>query len=85
MTGMETIGRIIKGTLLLGAFTGVGGILWVLVAPGADRRREMGKAFSEANPERLAEVRKRNEMVLKAIEEAAKTNDNVARRPPWSS
>ncbi|MEE6471417.1 hypothetical protein FKM82_009268 [Ascaphus truei] len=82
---METVGRIVKATLLLGAFTGVGGILWVLVAPGEQRRKEMGMHFPEANPAKMAEVRRRNELVMKVIKEAAETNKNVAHNPRWSS
>ncbi|KAE8626425.1 hypothetical protein XENTR_v10006626 [Xenopus tropicalis] len=82
---METLRQIVKGTFLLGVCTGIGGVLWVLVAPGQQQRLEMCRNFPEANPAMLAEVRKRNELVLKVIEESAKTNENLARRPPWSS
>ncbi|OCT95667.1 hypothetical protein XELAEV_18013355mg [Xenopus laevis] len=82
---METVRRIVKGTLLLGFCTGIGGVLWVLVAPGKERRLEMRRNYPEANPAMLAEAHKRNEMVLKVIEESAKTNENMARRSPWSS
>ncbi|KAM4701413.1 ubiquinol-cytochrome-c reductase complex assembly factor 3 [Discoglossus pictus] len=82
---MDTVRKVVSATLLLGAFAGVGGILWTLVVPGDERIQEMRRDLPEANPARLAEVRKRNELVLQAIKEAAETNENVARRPPWSS
>ncbi|XP_063300813.1 ubiquinol-cytochrome-c reductase complex assembly factor 3-like [Pelobates fuscus] len=80
---METVRRIVITTLTLGAFGGVGGVLWLLVAPGEQRRLEMRKNYPEANPATLAEVRKRNELVLQIIKEAAETNENVARKSPW--
>ncbi|CAH2224224.1 ubiquinol-cytochrome-c reductase complex assembly factor 3 [Pelobates cultripes] len=80
---METVRRIVITTLTLGAFGGVGGVLWLLVAPGEQRRLEMSKNYPEANPATLAEVRKRNELVLQVIKEAAETNENVSRKSPW--
>ncbi|XP_053311589.1 ubiquinol-cytochrome-c reductase complex assembly factor 3-like [Spea bombifrons] len=82
---METVRRVIISTLTIGAFGGVGAVLWLLVAPNEQRRLEMRKNFPEANPAVMAEVRKRNELVLQAIKEAAETNDNVSRKPPWGS
>ncbi|KAM4796919.1 ubiquinol-cytochrome-c reductase complex assembly factor 3 [Rhinophrynus dorsalis] len=82
---MEALRRLVKGTMMLGVFAGVGGVLWILVAPGEARRMEMRKDLPEANPDRLAEVRKRNALVLQVIKEAAETNENLARKPPWSS
>lgn len=81
---MALLVKLMKSALFLSAFTGVGVVLWVLVAPSEERKQELRKNFPEANPKKMAEIRERNILVMQAIKEAAETNENVARRTPWS-
>ncbi|XP_015195205.1 ubiquinol-cytochrome-c reductase complex assembly factor 3 [Lepisosteus oculatus] len=70
---------IIYTGLVAGAMgTAVG--LWMVTAPGENRRREILKNLPESNPVRLQETRRRNALELQVLKEAAETNDNVARR-----
>ncbi|CAL8248957.1 unnamed protein product [Merluccius merluccius] len=58
---------------------GSGCLLWSLLAPGEDRRREILKNLPEANPLRLEETRKRTALMMQVLKEAAETDANVAR------
>ncbi|XP_073208224.1 ubiquinol-cytochrome-c reductase complex assembly factor 3 [Lepidochelys kempii] len=83
---MEFLRRLLLGSLMVAATTGLGVGVWALVTPREPRRREIAKELPETNPLRWAERRHQNELVMAAIKEAAETNENVARRPSpaWS-
>ncbi|XP_078522890.1 ubiquinol-cytochrome-c reductase complex assembly factor 3 [Lissotriton helveticus] len=81
---MATLAKLMKSALFLSACTGVGVVLWVVVAPSEERKQVLIKNFPEANPKQMSEIRERNILVMQAIKEAAETNENVARRSPWS-
>ncbi|XP_069063293.1 ubiquinol-cytochrome-c reductase complex assembly factor 3 [Pleurodeles waltl] len=81
---MATLVKLMKSALFLSACTGVGVVLWMVAAPSEERKQELMKNFPEANAKQMAETRERNILVMQAIKEAAETNENVARRTPWS-
>ncbi|XP_026177669.1 ubiquinol-cytochrome-c reductase complex assembly factor 3 [Mastacembelus armatus] len=61
------------------ALLGVGFGLWCVIAPGEDRRREQVKNLHGLNPVTMEETKKRNFQLMQALEEAAATNNNIAR------
>uniref|UniRef100_A0A8C5MEA2 Uncharacterized protein n=1 Tax=Leptobrachium leishanense TaxID=445787 RepID=A0A8C5MEA2_9ANUR len=64
---------------------GIGVTSMILILFSPLFRSRTGYSFPESNPAILAETRKRNELVLQKIKEAAETNENVSRKSPWSS
>lgn len=81
---MEALRRWARA-LCLGALpVALGAILWAAVAAGEERRREEIRALPELTPELLEERRRHNVLLFQALQEAATTEENVARRPvPW--
>lgn len=81
---MEALRRWARA-LCLGALpVALGAVLWAAVAAGEERRREEIRALPELTPELLEERRRHNVLLFQALQEAATTEENVARRPvPW--
>lgn len=81
---MAALRRWLKALSLGSLPVALGAILWAAVASGEERRREEIRALPELTPEVLAERRRHNALLFQALQEAAATEDNVARRPvPW--
>ncbi|KAM9319967.1 ubiquinol-cytochrome-c reductase complex assembly factor 3 [Gastrophryne carolinensis] len=82
---MSTARRIVLATMAVAGWTGLGCLLWALVAPSQDRLLEMRKNEAKEHPARMAEMRQQNELILKVLKEAAETTENVASKPTWNS
>ncbi|XP_047679762.1 ubiquinol-cytochrome-c reductase complex assembly factor 3 [Prionailurus viverrinus] len=80
---METLRRALIVGALLGVGAGVGSALFVLVAPGEQRKQEMLKEMPEQDPRRREEAVRTKELVLATLQEAAATQENVAWRKNW--
>ncbi|XP_025302072.2 ubiquinol-cytochrome-c reductase complex assembly factor 3 [Canis lupus dingo] len=80
---METLRRSLIVGALLGAGAGVGSALFVLVSPGEQQKQAMLKEMPEQDPRRRDEAARTKELVLATLQEAAATQENVARRKNW--
>ncbi|XP_019957913.1 ubiquinol-cytochrome-c reductase complex assembly factor 3 [Paralichthys olivaceus] len=78
MSGLRTV----MSSIAMATFVGIGFVMWSVIAPGEDRRKELLKNLPESNPVRMEETRRRNALVMQALKEAAETNDNIAREMP---
>ncbi|XP_041856465.1 ubiquinol-cytochrome-c reductase complex assembly factor 3 [Melanotaenia boesemani] len=75
MSGLRTM---VASMVAVGAL-GVGYVMWSVISPSEERRREMLKNLPESNPMRMEETRQRNAMLMQVLKEAAETSDNLAR------
>ncbi|NXT59979.1 UQCC3 factor, partial [Chaetops frenatus] len=71
--------------LLRGAVpVALGLLLWVAIAGGEQERQQTLKAQPQSEAASLAQRRRHNELIMAALREAARTDDNVAQRQvPW--
>ncbi|XP_018429364.1 PREDICTED: ubiquinol-cytochrome-c reductase complex assembly factor 3-like [Nanorana parkeri] len=67
------------------SWTGLGCLLWAFMAQPQERLLEMRRQEERLHPAKMAEMRQQNELILKALKDAAETTENVARKSPWSS
>ncbi|XP_053133682.1 ubiquinol-cytochrome-c reductase complex assembly factor 3 [Hemicordylus capensis] len=77
---MGSVPRLAKAVVGVGACVGLGGALWMAVAPSEERRKQMLKDLPESNPVVYNERQRQNALIWETIKEAAKTQENVARR-----
>ncbi|XP_075706310.1 ubiquinol-cytochrome-c reductase complex assembly factor 3 [Rhinoderma darwinii] len=82
---MSAAYKIVVGSLAIAGWTGLGCLLWAFIAPKQDRLLEMRMKEMTENPERMAEIRSQNEMMLKVLKDAAETKVNITNKPQWNS
>ncbi|XP_029470719.1 ubiquinol-cytochrome-c reductase complex assembly factor 3 [Rhinatrema bivittatum] len=82
--GLMALGRqLAYSFLVLAGSSGLGLLLWVVAAPGEERKKEILRHLPESNPARMAEKQRQNALILEAIKAAAETKENVTYRAPW--
>ncbi|XP_004449298.2 ubiquinol-cytochrome-c reductase complex assembly factor 3 [Dasypus novemcinctus] len=80
---MEGVRKALVVGALLGAGVGVGSALFVLVTPGEQQKQAMLKEMPEQHRQRRDEAARTQGLLLSTLQEAAATQENVARRKNW--
>ncbi|CAI9590439.1 unnamed protein product, partial [Staurois parvus] len=60
---MSTAGRIAKASLVVLGWTGLGCVLWAVMAPGKEQILEMRRQEAKLHPAKMAEIHLQNERI----------------------
>ncbi|XP_008571710.1 PREDICTED: UPF0723 protein C11orf83 homolog [Galeopterus variegatus] len=81
---MGPVRKVLTVVAMVGAGIGLGSALFALVTPGELQKQAMLKEMPEKDPRRTDEVARTQELVMATLQEAAATQENVARRKNWT-
>ncbi|XP_035391621.1 ubiquinol-cytochrome-c reductase complex assembly factor 3 [Electrophorus electricus] len=76
MRGLRTILASVAMVATLASGFG----MWLVISLGNEKNMELHKHLLESNPVRMKEHRERNELILRVLQEAAETDENITRR-----